>query len=140
MSRFFRATALLRQATPASSAPVVGVRTRTTTGLTGLAVHPTPLPPLLALYARTLETVAQMPPSAVYRQSVESITRERIAAIEQLGGEGHEANIQAVEHKLGLGVIEEVIGIARGELQLAAQMVEWKSCVSDPPPGSANGS
>ncbi|KAL8283281.1 hypothetical protein RQP46_005691 [Phenoliferia psychrophenolica] len=138
MSRFFRATALLRQATQASPAPAAGVRTRTTTGLTGLAVHPQPLPSLLSLYSSTLAMVGQMPPSAVYRQSVESITKERIATIEQLGGDGAEASIQAVEAKLGVGLIEEVILMAEGELKLAAKMVEWKSweeLESPPAPG-----
>ena len=128
MSRFFRATALLRQATQVAPTPAAaGVRTRTTTGLTGLAVHPKPLPSLLSLYSSTLAMVGQMPPSAVYRQSVESITNERIAAIELLGGDGAEASIQAVEAKLGVGLIEEVILMAEGELKLAASMVEWKS-------------
>ncbi|KAK4706036.1 NADH dehydrogenase (ubiquinone) 1 alpha subcomplex subunit 5, partial [Phenoliferia sp. Uapishka_3] len=142
MSRFFRATCILRQAAPAASTAVAGVRTRTTTGLTGLAVHPTPLPSLLSLYGSTLAMVGQMPPSAVYRQSVESITKERIAAIEELGGNGAEANIQAIEEKLGVGLIEEILGMAEGELKLAAQMVEhkcWEELEVKPEPGQWQG-
>lgn len=113
----FRATSLLRQA----------VRTRTSTGLTGLAVHPAPLPVLLSTYSSTLHEVSRMPPSAVYRQSVESITKERIAIIERLGGEGQESDIVNVEAALGAGLIEEVLVQAREELLLAGKILEWKA-------------
>lgn len=125
MSRLFRATSRLLQVTPVASPPIA--RTRLTTGLTGLAVHPAPLPALLQTYASTLALASQMPPSAVYRQAVESITKERIAAIEQLGHEGAEKDIEAVEAKIGMGLVEELLVMADEELQLAAKMIEWKA-------------
>lgn len=125
MSRLFRTTSRLLQATPVTSSPIA--RTRLTTGLTGLAVHPSPLPALLQTYASTLSLASQMPPSAVYRQAVESITKERIAAIEELGHQGAEKDIEAVEARIGMGLVEELIVMAEGELQLAAKMLEWKA-------------
>jgi NADH dehydrogenase (ubiquinone) 1 alpha subcomplex subunit 5 len=121
--RSFRA---LRQAVHAA-APTHIPRQRLTTNLTGLAVHPEPLPTLLHTYTSTLSLLSQFPPSAVYRQSVESITKERIAAIEQLGGKGSEQEIEAVEEKIGAGYIEEVLLMAEDELTLTAKMLEWKA-------------
>jgi len=68
-----------------------------------------------------------MPASAVYRQSVESITKERLEAVTSFGGQGSEAEIEQVEQRIGAGSIEEVIEQAQGELQLAGKMVEWKA-------------
>lgn len=123
----FRTT--VRRLAAASSTAVTPppIRARLTTGLTGLPVHSSPFPALLHTYTSTLSVLSQMPPSAVYRQSVESIIRDRVAAIEELGGTGEEKSIEAVEEKIGLGCIEEVLIMAMGELKLAQKMLEWKA-------------
>ncbi|GAA5988558.1 hypothetical protein JCM11641_004603 [Rhodosporidiobolus odoratus] len=102
-------------------------RTKLSTGITGINVHPEPLPTLLHTYSSTLSLLQQIPASAVYRQSVESITRERLAAVNQLGGEGTEEQIEAVEGKIGGGLIEELITQAQEELKLTGKMIEWKA-------------
>ncbi|GAA5888858.1 hypothetical protein JCM6882_002879 [Rhodosporidiobolus microsporus] len=101
-------------------------RTKISTGITGIAVHPEPLPALIHNYQSTLSLLEKIPAGAVYRQSAESITKERLAAVQQLGGEGSEADIEAVEQKIGAGFIEEVIMQSEDELKLAGKAVEWK--------------
>lgn len=115
MSRFFRATQFLLQ------------RTKTTTGITGLAVHPDPLPHLLKTYTATSTILSKMPAGAVYRQSVESIIKERREIVERLQGQNAESDIEAVEGAIDSGLIEEVISQAEDELQLAGKMLDWKA-------------
>ncbi|KAI5479375.1 hypothetical protein MNV49_003709 [Pseudohyphozyma bogoriensis] len=125
----FRATLrrCSQHAVHGSPLPTPVARTKLTTGLTGLAVHPNPFPELLKVYSNTLTLVQQIPASAVYRQAVESITTERKAAVELLGGKGSEEDIAAVEEKIGAGVIEEVLVMAEDEYNLATKMIEWKA-------------
>lgn len=123
---FFRATARLFAAAPAQAASVPA-RTKATTGLVGLAVHPAPFAKLRTTYASTLSILSQMPPAAVYRQAAEGITKDRLAAVELLGAAADEAAIEAVELKIGAGQIEEVIAQAEDELSLAGKMLEWKA-------------
>ncbi|KAM0751177.1 hypothetical protein T439DRAFT_325324 [Meredithblackwellia eburnea MCA 4105] len=101
-------------------------RTRTSTGLTGLAVHPAPLPHLLETYTSTLSILSKMPSGAVYRQSVESITKERIEIINKFKGEETEQDITKIENTIEAGLIESVIIEAENELKLAAKVLEWK--------------
>lgn len=129
MSRFFRSTARLLQSAPSTALASPPARQRLTTNLTGLAVHPAPFHHLTELYSATLTLLAQMPPSAVYRQSVESITKERMSVIELLGGGGGEKEIESVEEKIGAGLIEEVVEMAQTELALAEKMLEWQPLV-----------
>ncbi|GAA6002710.1 hypothetical protein JCM10207_007638 [Rhodosporidiobolus poonsookiae] len=124
----FRATAQrLAGAVGSINKAAPSIRSKLSTGITGLAVHPEPLPALLHTYNSTLALVQQMPASAVYRQSVESITRERLDAVNSLGGEGSEQEIEAVESKIGHGIVEELLLQAEEELKLAGKMIEWKS-------------
>ncbi|GAA5848693.1 hypothetical protein JCM5353_000251 [Sporobolomyces roseus] len=127
----FRATRRLLQAVntaaPSTSAPAASLRTKITTGIAGYPVHPEPISALTETYNGTLTLLQQIPASAVYRQSVESITKERLEAVTSLGGQGSEQEIEQVEARIGAGLIEEVIEQARGELQLAGKMVEWKA-------------
>lgn len=95
--------------------------------IVGLAVHQQPLPTLLHTYESTLSLLQQIPASAVYRQSVESITKERMQVVQQLGGHGSEDELLAVEHKIGAGYIEEVLEQAKEELALAGKIIEWKA-------------
>ncbi|KAF8898697.1 putative NADH-ubiquinone oxidoreductase [Infundibulicybe gibba] len=74
-----------------------------TTGLTGLTVHPNPLPELTKTLESTLSVLSSIPQSSVYRQGVEALTQRK------------------------LNIIEEALDIASDELRLAAQMVEWKA-------------
>ncbi|KAI0852438.1 ETC complex I subunit conserved region-domain-containing protein [Daldinia vernicosa] len=52
------------------------------TGLTGLFTHPSPRSTLLYLYTRTLEKLQEVPESSLYRQSVEALTKHRLAIVE----------------------------------------------------------
>ncbi|GAA5870469.1 hypothetical protein JCM16303_002014 [Sporobolomyces ruberrimus] len=123
-----RATRRLLQAVPTSQpASTSSLRTKISTGIAGYPVHPEPISALTETYQGTLTLLQQIPGSAVYRQSTESITKERLDAVKSLGGEGSEQEIEAVEAKIGAGCIEEVIEQAQGELQLASKMIEWKA-------------
>ena len=93
--------------------------------IVGLAVHSQPLPTLMHTYESTLTLLQQIPTSAVYRQSVESITKERMAVIKQFGGHGSEDELAQVEHSIGAGYIEEVLEQAKEELALAGKIIEW---------------
>lgn len=62
------------------------------TGLTGLPTHPTPRATLLYLYASTLERLAKsVPETSLYRQSVEALTKQRMAVVEAAVPPGHDA-------------------------------------------------
>lgn len=54
------------------------------TGLTGLRVNPSPRATLLYLYRSTLAKLAPIPETSVYRQSVEAVTKHRMAAVEAI--------------------------------------------------------
>ncbi|GAA5898060.1 hypothetical protein JCM8208_000144 [Rhodotorula glutinis] len=124
----FRATRILLAAAPqATKAAPTSLRTKLSTGITGIAVHPEPLSALVDSYKSTLNVLDKIPASAVYRQSAEAITRERLAAVERLGGEGDEASIEQVEQAIGAGIVEELLMQATDELKLAGKMIEFKS-------------
>ncbi|KAI1409150.1 ETC complex I subunit conserved region-domain-containing protein [Hypoxylon sp. FL1857] len=61
----------------------------TPTGLTGLYTHGSPRATLLYLYSRTLEKLQQFPESSLYRQSVEALTKHRMAAVEAVEPPGY---------------------------------------------------
>ena len=98
-----------------------------TTGITGLAVHPDPLPELTQIYKSTLSALNSIPPSSVYRQGVEALTLRKLTIVQRANG-----NVSAVEKELNEGQIEQSLDIASDELKLAAKMVEWKALVSMP--------
>jgi NADH dehydrogenase (ubiquinone) 1 alpha subcomplex subunit 5 len=54
----------------------------TPTGLTGLHTHPSPRSTLLYLYTSTLDKLKAVPEHSVYRQSVEALTKHRMALVE----------------------------------------------------------
>ncbi|KAG6845812.1 hypothetical protein H0H87_003867 [Tephrocybe sp. NHM501043] len=93
-----------------------------TTGIAGLAVHPNPLPQLTKTYEQTLQVLASIPQSSVYRQGVEALTLRKLNIVQNANGD-----IAAVEKQLDDGQIEEALDVASDELALAAKMVEWKS-------------
>ena len=100
---------------------------KSTTGITGLAVHPDPLPQLTKTYEATLAALSSIPPSSVYRQGVEALTRRKLDIVRSAGGD-----VATVEKQLEEGQIEESLDIAQDELKLAAKMVEWKALVDIP--------
>ncbi|KAJ9121594.1 hypothetical protein QFC22_002213 [Naganishia vaughanmartiniae] len=96
--------------------------TKVSTGITGLAVHPDPLPVLTQTYKSTLSTLSQIPAESVYRQATEAILKQRVAIIEKANGD-----VEAVERELDAGQIEEVLLVAKDEQTLAGKMIEWKT-------------
>lgn len=101
--------------------PLLNV-TKHTTGIYGLNVHPNPLPELVKTYTATLETLAAIPQTSVYRQGVEALVRNKLNMVRLAEG-----NVGAAETLLKEGQIEESLDIASDELKLAANMVEWKA-------------
>jgi NADH dehydrogenase (ubiquinone) 1 alpha subcomplex subunit 5 len=95
---------------------------KSTTGITGLAVHPNPLPELSKTYQDTLSLLSSIPPSSVYRQGVEALTQRKLKILERANGD-----ITAVEKELDEGQIEESLDIATDELKLVSNMIEWKA-------------
>jgi NADH dehydrogenase (ubiquinone) 1 alpha subcomplex subunit 5 len=95
-----------------------------TTGITGLSVHPNPLPELVKTYKSTLGVLANIPETSVYRQGVEALTQHKLSIVESANGD-----VAAVELKLNEGQIEEALDVASDELSLASKMLEWKAYV-----------
>ncbi|KAI6047600.1 Ndufa5, NADH-ubiquinone oxidoreductase subunit [Pisolithus marmoratus] len=92
-----------------------------TTGITGLAVHPNPLPELARTYESTLSVLSTIPHASVYRQSAEALTK-------------HKLDIRQLDE----GQIEESLDIAKDELKVAENILEWKAwepLEERPPPG-----
>ncbi|KAK4126356.1 hypothetical protein N657DRAFT_567484 [Parathielavia appendiculata] len=54
----------------------------TPTGLTGIYTHASPRSTLLYLYTSTLDKLKAVPEHSVYRQSVEAVTKQRMALVE----------------------------------------------------------
>lgn len=95
---------------------------KTTTGITGLAVHPDPIPVLRNTYQSTLKQLAAIPETSVYRQGVEALTQRKLKIVEEANGD-----IATVEKQLDEGQIEESLNIAEDELRLVGKMIVWKS-------------
>ncbi|KIY43725.1 hypothetical protein FISHEDRAFT_52910 [Fistulina hepatica ATCC 64428] len=107
----------------AHAGPSSGTALKTTTRITGLAVHPDPVPALTKTYEATLAYVREnIPSTAVYRQGVEAFTLHKLSVVQAAHGD-----IAAIEKALNEGQIEESIDIATDELRLAHRMVEWKA-------------
>ncbi|KAF8745579.1 hypothetical protein AX14_006900 [Amanita brunnescens Koide BX004] len=92
------------------------------TGITGLQVHPNPLPELTKAYENTLSVLASIPTTSVYRQGVEALTRHKLSIVQKADGD-----IAAVEGGLNEGQIEQSLDIANDEFKLASKMLEWKA-------------
>lgn len=104
--------------------PLFNAVRKTSTGITGLSVHPNPLPELIATYESTLKVLSDIPAASVYRQGTEALTLHKLNVATTAQGD-----IAAVEKQLNEGQIEESLVIASDELKLAAKMIEWKACV-----------
>ena len=72
----------------------------TPTGLTGLPTHPAPRPALVYNYRTTLSKLTQLPPSSVYRQSVEALTQQRLKIVEDTIPEGYDAYLERVKKQI----------------------------------------
>ncbi|KAH9082153.1 ETC complex I subunit conserved region-domain-containing protein, partial [Lactarius deliciosus] len=91
------------------------------TGIYGLAVHPNPLPELIKTYESTLTALSSIPEHAAYRQGTESLTLRKLKIVQDAKGD-----VAEVEKQLDEGQIEQAIEVAKDELNLVAQMAEWK--------------
>jgi len=117
----------LFQAVVSSAHPV---RQKLTTGLTGIKVHPNPLPALRDTYSSNLQLIRTFPDTSVYRQSLEALLSHKLKNLQNAldkDGPG-EAGIVRVESEMGDGQqIEEVIMAAEDELSLTQKMLHWKA-------------
>lgn len=102
--------------------PVLHQVVKKTTGITGLAVHPNPLPELAGTYQSTLSVLSSIPSTSVYRQGVETLTKHKLNIVQGANGD-----IAAAEKQLDEGQIEESLDIAKDELKLVENMLEWKA-------------
>lgn len=102
--------------------PVLHQVVKKTTGITGLAVHPNPLPELRETYQTTLSVLSSIPSTSVYRQGVEALTKHKLNIVQGANGD-----ITAVEKQLDEGQIEECLEIAQDELKLVQNVLEWKA-------------
>lgn len=90
------------------------------TGLFGIDKHPEPKPTLLALYRRTLNVLTRFPETSFYRQSTETITKNRLETLEST------KSIGEFEEKIDCGIVEEIIMQAEDELKLIEVMEKYK--------------
>jgi len=95
---------------------------RSSTGLTGLTVHPNPLPELTKAYESTLHLLSTIPETSVYRQGVEALTRNKLKIVQEANGD-----IAVVEKKLDEGLIEQALDVAKDELSLVSKIIEWNA-------------
>jgi NADH dehydrogenase (ubiquinone) 1 alpha subcomplex subunit 5 len=91
------------------------------TGITGVRPHPYPRRQLLGVYTATLQSLQGIPSNAVYRQSVEAITKERLRIVEST------EDTNAIEAQIGQGLVEELIIAAERELLLVEKMKQWQA-------------
>ncbi|PWN22939.1 hypothetical protein BCV69DRAFT_296907 [Microstroma glucosiphilum] len=116
-----------------TSAPST-VRSRISTHITGLDVHPAPLSALKETYESTLSLLKTHPENSVYRQATEAITNHRLAVLQSIqGAEAKEAKssdseeaIAKFEEQIDEGLAEEVLSQAQHEMGLAAKMLDWQ--------------
>jgi len=98
------------------------------TGITGLAVHPDPLPVLVSTYQANLDLLQSVPDAAAYRQSTEALLKRSLRvvnkAIHDLEGDNA---IATVETQLQQEHVEMIIQAADDELALTKKMIEWKA-------------
>lgn len=80
----------LRLLASVSVKPVRHLEPGRPTGLTGLYTHPSPRSTLLYLYSSTLDKLKAVPEHSVYRQSVEALTKHRMAIVEAAVPPGYE--------------------------------------------------
>ncbi|KAK8866167.1 hypothetical protein IAR55_001318 [Kwoniella newhampshirensis] len=94
---------------------------KASTGITGIEVHPDPLPALKSIYSSTLSTLSTLPPTSVYRQATEALTKHRLSVVEKSGDD-----VGQVEGEFGK-IVELLLDEAKTEQGLVAKMTEWKA-------------
>lgn len=103
------------------------------TGLTNLYQHPAPRTTLIKIYDHTLRLLKELyPEHSIYRQSVEKLTQARKRIVEE------NDVIEAIEEKIGSGLIEEVIVQAAQEARLAYDLSKdepWGELIRKSDPG-----
>merc|ERR1711974_597164 len=109
------------------------LRTKRTTNIAGLEIHPDPLPELVSTYTHTLSVLKGLPESAVFRQSSEAVTQQRLDIVKEAMTPtsretvyGSEAVIDRVVAAIDAGLIEEIVDQANDEFHLATKMIDWK--------------
>lgn len=110
------------------------VRTRFSTNIAGIDVHPAPLSALQKTYDSTLSILKTLPEDSVYRQATTAVTQHRLSILQSIQSreakEGRPADsedaISAFEEQIDEGLAEEVLNQAQHEMKLAAKMLDWK--------------
>jgi NADH dehydrogenase (ubiquinone) 1 alpha subcomplex subunit 5 len=65
-----------------------------------LSTHPSPRPALIYTYNQTLQKLSQLPPSSVYRQSAEALTKHRLAIVSSTKPAGYEEWLARVKKQI----------------------------------------
>src|ERR1700694_2832822 len=86
------------------------------TGITGLYPNPESRRQLLNVYNATLQSLKSVPEHAVYRQSVEALTKDRMKIVQST------EDTNEIEAKIGQGLVEELVQAAERELLLVEKM------------------
>ncbi|GJQ15492.1 hypothetical protein GpartN1_g7283.t1 [Galdieria partita] len=94
--------------------------------MVGLKPEPNAKEVLEKLYQETLEKVKILPEKSVYRQNVEKITNYRWKVVKE------SETVEAIEERVGMGLVEELIEQAKNELDLIPKFQEWKLWEGDP--------
>ena len=107
----------------------------TPTGLTGLSTHPAPRPALIYTYRQTLKTLQRIPANSVYRQSVENLTKHRLAIVESEVPEGYDAYKERVIKQIearpeAYGKLKNDDGTYSAEWVSLQKAVSWDGEVS----------
>lgn len=118
----------------AGSEAVASVRTRYSTNIAGITVHPAPLTALLKTYDSTLSILKTLPEDSVYRQATTAVTQHRLSVLQSIASTeskdgrpvDNEEAIQQFEEQIDEGLVEEVLNQAQHEQGLAAKMLDWK--------------
>ncbi|KIJ38461.1 hypothetical protein M422DRAFT_258829 [Sphaerobolus stellatus SS14] len=94
---------------------------KASTGITGLAVHPNPLPTLRSTLETTLQKLEQVPNTSVYRQATAALTQQKLDIVNKANGD-----VAKVEQEIDQGQIEEILVAAQDEMKLVDNMLQWK--------------
>lgn len=106
---------------------------RSTTGLSGLPVHPNPKASLMEYYGKTLSLIREnMPKDYVYRRQMEKILTSKLKWLENFKGNlstNQEEKDDPLGQRSAMGwlPVESIIIQAEYEFDLVKKMVEWKS-------------
>ncbi|EFN61171.1 NADH dehydrogenase [ubiquinone] 1 alpha subcomplex subunit 5 [Camponotus floridanus] len=90
------------------------------TNIKGLAVSAQPHIELTPLYNRILRMLDKMPKEYTYRKETEKLVKDRLKIVKE------NADVQAIEKKIGCGQVEELIIQAKNEMSLSEKILVWK--------------